>query len=69
MTAVVVCWMSLDPTEIKECTICAVEFEEADTVMRGFIGILPVSFCCTCSTGILDFADQREVIFQQEDEN
>ena len=61
--------MSLDPTEIKECTICAVELEEEDTVVRGFIGILPVSFCCTCSTGILDFADQREVIFQQEDES
>ena len=34
-------------------------------VIRGYIGIIPVAFCCTCGTGILDMADPREEIMEE----
>ena len=49
--------------DAKECTICEGELdEEVEIVTRGYIGIIPVAFCCTCRTGIFDMADQREEI-------
>lgn len=53
-----------------ECTICRSDFDiEAEGGQQGDIGILPVAFCPTCVTGILDFADQRrdiESLFMEE---
>ena len=58
--------MSLNAIEVKECTICESELdEEAEMVIRGYIGIIPVAFCCTCTTGIFDMADQREKIMEE----
>ena len=58
--------MSLDAMDAKECTICESELdEEVEIVTRGYIGIIPVAFCCTCGTGILDMADQREEIMEE----
>ncbi len=47
-------------SKLHICTICDGEFDiEAEGGVRGFIGILPVAFCPTCRTGILDFAEQN----------
>ena len=60
--------MSLDAIDIKECTICRSEIDdEAEVVTRGYIGIIPVAFCCTCSVGIFDMADQREEIMSERE--
>jgi hypothetical protein len=40
------------------CTVCCGDFDiEAEGGNEGFIGILPVCFCPTCKTGILEFGD------------
>tara|TARA_X000001382_G_C3039582_1_gene137409 strand:- start:239 stop:454 length:216 start_codon:yes stop_codon:yes gene_type:complete len=39
------------------CSICDSSFSESEGgVDRGYIGILPVSFCPTCLTGIMEMA-------------
>lgn len=44
---------------LSTCTICNGLFNiETEGGCEGFIGILPVAFCPTCKTGIMDFADQ-----------
>lgn len=44
---------------VLECTICCGPFNPGTEGGRcGYIGILPVSFCPTCYSGIMDFADQ-----------
>ena len=58
--------MSLDAMDTKNCTICSSELDdEAEMIIRGYIGIIPVAFCCTCGTGIMDMADQREEIMEE----
>jgi len=58
--------MSMDAMDAKECTICESELDdEVEIVTRGYIGIIPVAFCCTCRTGIFDMADQREEIMSE----
>jgi hypothetical protein len=40
------------------CTICSGEFSlEDEGGNQGFIGMLPVTFCPTCSAGIHDFVE------------
>ena len=48
----------IPPEEIHHvCSICDCTFTEDEGGMnRGFIGILPVSFCPTCLTGIMEMA-------------
>ena len=48
----------IPPEEIKyTCSICDCSFTEYEGGMnKGFIGILPVSFCPTCLTGIMEMA-------------
>lgn len=36
----------------KDCTICDTEYEDDDWGMMGWIGILPLSLCPNCSSGI-----------------
>jgi hypothetical protein len=44
----------------ERCTICEGEFNPSTEGGRsGYIGILPVNFCPTCTAGILDFAEQN----------
>lgn len=45
-----------DKKVVGECTICKSDYEEKDGGIRGFIGMLPVSFCPGCLTGILEIA-------------
>lgn len=41
------------------CTICEGPFNmETEGGIAGAIGILPVQFCITCLTGVMDMADQ-----------
>lgn len=45
---------------VLRCTICEGEFNPGTEGGRsGYIGILPVNFCPTCTVGILDFAEQN----------
>lgn len=48
--------MGKDKKVVGECTICKSDYEEKDGGIRGFIGMLPVSFCPGCLTGILEIA-------------
>jgi len=44
---------------VLSCTICSGEFNPGTEGGRcGYIGILPVNFCPTCTSGIMDFAEQ-----------
>lgn len=41
-----------------KCTICDCKFtEDEGGLHNGYIGILPVSFCPTCFSGIFDMVD------------
>lgn len=41
------------------CSVCNCEIEEGEYMTKGFIGILPVTFCDTCSVGIVDMVLER----------
>jgi len=44
---------------VLKCTICDGEYNPGTEGGRsGYIGILPVNFCPTCTAGIFDFAEQ-----------
>ena len=41
-----------------DCTICNCKFSEQEGgLQRGVIGMIPISFCPTCFSGIMDMAD------------
>ena len=41
-----------------KCTVCDCKFtEDEGGLQRGVIGMLPVSFCPTCFSGIMDMAE------------
>ena len=48
----------IPPEEIEyTCSICDSTFTDAEGgVNKGYIGILPVSFCPTCFSGIMEMA-------------
>lgn len=37
-----------------KCSVCMSEFDEEEGVINGYFGILPVSFCLTCYTCMVD---------------
>jgi hypothetical protein len=44
---------------MNQCTICSVDFSlENEGGIEGNFGILPVSFCPTCFSCVMDMADQ-----------
>ena len=44
--------------QIFECTICNCKFSEQEGgLQRGVIGMIPISFCPTCFSGIMEMAD------------
>jgi len=50
----------ISPDELTdiECSICKCKFtEEEGGLHNGYIGILPVSFCPTCFSGIFDMVE------------
>jgi len=49
----------MDSTREVVCSICDTTFDlQGEGGIQGFLGILPVSFCPTCLTGILDLSQQ-----------
>ncbi len=49
----------MDSTHEVVCSICDTTFDlQGEGGTQGFLGILPVSFCPTCLTGILDLSQQ-----------
>ena len=42
----------------KACSVCSTEFDEDEWGIMGWLGILPVSFCVTCTTGIYNMVVQ-----------
>tara|TARA_B100000989_G_scaffold52915_1_gene35375 strand:+ start:1532 stop:1726 length:195 start_codon:yes stop_codon:yes gene_type:complete len=51
--------MSLNAEDVKECTVCSCDLDEdREIVVRGYFGILPVAFCGTCYSCMIDMADQ-----------
>ena len=42
----------------KACSVCSTEFDEDEWGIMGWLGILPVSFCVTCTTGIYNMVLQ-----------
>lgn len=52
-----------------ECRICNCKFSEQEGgLMGGMIGMIPVSFCPTCFSGLLDMADYFRGPVDEEDE-
>ena len=47
---------------VMNCSICSCEFTEDESGVIGEFGMMPVAFCPTCFTSMLDMADQ----FNQE---
>ena len=44
---------------IRKCSICSTKFDiDEEGGVSGDIGILPVHFCPTCYSGVIDMASQ-----------
>jgi hypothetical protein len=41
-----------------ECTVCACEFTDDQGGVLGYFGILPVAFCPTCYSSMVDMLSQ-----------
>jgi hypothetical protein len=44
--------------ETNKCTACSCEFTDDEGGIHGHFGILPMSFCPTCLSCMLDMAEQ-----------
>ena len=42
----------------KDCSICSTDYDDSEWGVMGWLGILPVSFCVTCTTGIYNMVFQ-----------
>ena len=52
-----------------DCSICQCKFtEDEGGLQRGVIGMLPVSFCPTCFSGIMDMAEYFKGDMDEEEE-
>lgn len=40
------------------CTVCSSEYSDDEGGTQGYFGILPVSFCATCLSCMIDMASQ-----------
>jgi len=46
---------------VMNCSICSCEFTEDESGVIGEFGMMPVAFCPTCFTSMLDMADQFNI--------
>jgi len=44
--------------EINKCTACSCDFTDDEGGVHGDFGVLPMSFCPTCLSCMLDMAEQ-----------
>ena len=55
--------------EYFKCSLCNCKFSEQEGgLQRGVIGMLPISFCPTCFSGILEMADYFRGSDEEEEE-
>ena len=55
--------------EYFKCSLCRCKFsEEEGGVQKGLVGIMLVSFCPTCFSGLLDMADYFRGRDEKEEE-
>lgn len=47
--------------KVMNCSICSCEFTEDESGVIGEFGMMPVAFCPTCFTSMLDMADQFNI--------
>jgi len=47
-----------DDNEKHQCSICQCDYTDDEGGIQGYIGILPVSFCPTCLSGVIDMVEQ-----------
>ena len=58
-----------DDIPVFECSICNCKFSEQEGGLhRGSIGMIPVSFCPTCFSGIFDMVDYFKGSDEEEEE-
>lgn len=50
----------------KNCSICSIEFDEDEWGIMGWLGILPVSFCVNCTTGLYNMVLQMVSVEELE---
>lgn len=50
----------------KDCSICSIEFDEDEWGIMGWLGILPVSFCVNCTTGLYNMVLQMVSVEELE---
>lgn len=48
--------MSLNSSDLKECSICESDLEKED--LRGYFGITPVAFCVWCLSSLEDMMNK-----------
>jgi hypothetical protein len=48
------------------CNVCACEFTDDEGGIQGYFGILPVSFCPTCYSCMVDMVTQDLEIGEEE---
>lgn len=51
-----------------KCNVCACEFTDDEGGVIGYFGILPVAFCPTCYSSMVDMV-QQDLELDFEDEN
>ena len=52
--------------EDHKCSVCSCDFTDDEGGIQGYFGMLPVAFCPTCSSCMLDMAGQ--ILNGEEDE-
>jgi hypothetical protein len=51
-----------EETDMEDCTVCGADFDLiGEGGVRGDFGILPIAFCPTCLSCMLDMAEQMGV--------
>jgi hypothetical protein len=51
----------------KNCTICGTDYDDDEWGMMGWLGILPLSLCPTCTTGIFSMVLQHTPVEELEE--
>ena len=52
-----------------KCTVCSCDFTDDEGGIQGHFGMLPVAFCPTCYSCMLDMAGQALELNGEEDES
>jgi len=45
-------------TDTHECTACSCTYTEDEGGIQGYFGIMPMSFCPTCLSSVIDMVSQ-----------